>query len=71
MKLTWKEENFIWTNDCKWSFKSLKEKLTLTPVLSLPIVFEDFVVYTNVLGIRLGSVLMQRDKIITYSWRQL
>ncbi|GJT10794.1 putative reverse transcriptase domain-containing protein [Tanacetum coccineum] len=53
------------------AFQTLKDKLCNAPVLALPIRPEDFVVYCDTSGLRLGCVLMQRGKVIAYASRQL
>ena len=69
--MTRKEEQFRWTEECEHSFRTLKERLTLAPILTLPDGHEDFVVYTDASGVGLGCVLMQKDKVIAYASRQL
>nr|GEU54918.1 retrovirus-related Pol polyprotein from transposon TNT 1-94 [Tanacetum cinerariifolium] len=51
--------------------KTLKDKLCNTPVLALPNGPKDSVVYCDASEIRLGCMLMQRGKVITYAFRQL
>nr|GEW50342.1 putative reverse transcriptase domain, ribonuclease H-like domain, aspartic peptidase domain protein [Tanacetum cinerariifolium] len=46
------------------AFQTLKDKLCNAPVLALPDGPEDFVVYCDVFGIRLGCVLMQRGNLV-------
>nr|GEZ92502.1 hypothetical protein [Tanacetum cinerariifolium] len=45
------------------TFKTLKDTLCNAPVLALSNGLEGFVVYCDVFGIRLGSVLMQRESV--------
>ncbi|GJY86151.1 putative reverse transcriptase domain-containing protein [Tanacetum coccineum] len=52
-------------------FQTLKDKLCNEPLLALPNGPEDFMVYYDAFGIRLGCVLMQRGKVIAYASRQL
>jgi hypothetical protein len=40
-----KNNEFEWTPECEHSFQTLKHKLTTTPVLALPDIQKDFVVY--------------------------
>ncbi|WMV41135.1 hypothetical protein MTR67_034520 [Solanum verrucosum] len=42
-----------------------------SPSLFLFIEGVDFTIYSNASGVRLGSVLMQKDKLIAYTFRQL
>ena len=57
-RLTRKEEQFRWTEECEHSFRTLKERLTSAPILALPDGHEDFVVYTDASGVGLGFILM-------------
>ncbi|XP_060192697.1 uncharacterized protein LOC132622171 [Lycium barbarum] len=56
---------------CERSFQELKDRLTSTPVLTLPEGLEGYVVYCDASGIRLGCVLMQHGNVIAYASRQL
>ncbi|XP_076949456.1 uncharacterized protein LOC143622099 [Bidens hawaiensis] len=60
IKLTRKNSKFEWNPEHEKAFQILKEKLTRAPVLALPEGTEDFVVYSQRIG--LGCVLMQRGK---------
>ncbi|WVZ75173.1 hypothetical protein U9M48_023255 [Paspalum notatum var. saurae] len=40
-----KDMKFEWTEACNRSFQKLKEKLTTAPVLALPDIHRDFVIY--------------------------
>jgi hypothetical protein len=42
-----KTNEFEWTAECEHSFQTLKQKLTTTPVLALPDIQKDFVVYCD------------------------
>ncbi|XP_066383559.1 uncharacterized mitochondrial protein AtMg00860-like [Miscanthus floridulus] len=42
-----KTKEFEWTPKCEQSFQELKQKLTTTPVLALPDISKDFVVYCD------------------------
>ncbi|GJT57797.1 putative reverse transcriptase domain-containing protein [Tanacetum coccineum] len=53
------------------AFQLIKQKLCSTPILALPEGSEDFVVYYDASHKGLGSVLMQREKVIAYASRQL
>ncbi|WMV08601.1 hypothetical protein MTR67_001986 [Solanum verrucosum] len=70
-KLTQKAAKFQWTEACEHSFQELKDRLTSAPVLALPEGSESFVVYYDASGVRLGCVLIQHGKVITYASRQL
>ena len=68
-KLTRKDENFEWSDQCKQSFQQLKKRLTEAPVLVLPQENAEFVVYTNASKNDLGCVLMQNNGVIAYASR--
>ena len=70
-KMTKKNEKFVWGEDQERAFQSLKERLSSSPILTLPEGSEDFVVYTDASHQGLGCVLMQRGKVIAYASRQL
>ena len=57
--------------ECERSFQELKQRLTTTPVLALPDISKDFVVYCDASRRGLGCVLMQGGKVIAYASRQL
>ncbi|WVZ59022.1 hypothetical protein U9M48_009232 [Paspalum notatum var. saurae] len=66
-----KDKKFEWTEACERSFQKLKEKLTTAPVLALPDIHRDFVIYCDASRQGLGCVLMQDNKVIAYASRQL
>ena len=66
-----KTKEFEWTPECERSFQELKQKLTTTPVLALPNISKDFVVYCDASRQGLGCVLMQDGRVIAYASRQL
>jgi len=61
----------VWSEEYEGSFQELKRRLTIAPVLTLPLGTKGFVVYSNALGKELGCVLMQQVKVIAYTSRQL
>ncbi|KAD1573174.1 hypothetical protein E3N88_42603 [Mikania micrantha] len=69
--LTHKDKKFEWGEKQEAAFDLLKQKLCSAPILSLPDGCEDFVVYCDASKQRLGCVLMQREKVISYASRQL
>ncbi|GJV89852.1 putative reverse transcriptase domain-containing protein [Tanacetum coccineum] len=69
--LTQKSKTFDWGEEQKNAFQTLKDKLCNAPILALPNGSKDFVVYCDASGLRLGCVLMQRNKVIAYVSRQL
>ncbi|GJZ71168.1 putative reverse transcriptase domain-containing protein [Tanacetum coccineum] len=53
------------------AFQLLKQKLCSAPILALPEGSENFVVYCDASHKGLGAVLMQKEKVIAYTSRQL
>nr|GEZ30248.1 putative reverse transcriptase domain-containing protein [Tanacetum cinerariifolium] len=53
------------------AFQLLKQKLCSASILALPEGSENFVVYCDALHRGLGTVLMQKEKVIAYASRQL
>ncbi|XP_069152883.1 uncharacterized protein [Solanum lycopersicum] len=70
-RMTQKEVTFQWSDECDVGFQKLKTLLTTTPMLTLPVEGEGFVVYCDTSRIGLGCVLMQKRKVIAYASRQL
>jgi hypothetical protein len=68
-KLLQKNTPFVWSDECKESFQTLKEKLTTTPVLAVPETGKDYTVYCDASKNGLGCVLMQDRKVIAYVTR--
>jgi hypothetical protein len=66
-----KDNKFVWTPKCEESFQIIKEKLTTTPILTLPDIHQDFVVFCDASRQGLGCVLMQNEKVIAYASRLL
>nr|CAE02265.2 OSJNBb0049I21.5 [Oryza sativa Japonica Group] len=66
-----KEKKFVWSEQCQESFEQLKEKLTSAPILVLPDIRKDFVIYCDASRQGLGGVLMQDGKVVAYASRQL
>ncbi|CAN6445433.1 unnamed protein product [Victoria cruziana] len=60
-----------WTGECEQSFQEIKRRLTTAPILVLPKVGEPYVVYTDASRDGYGGVLMQNDRVIAYTSRQL
>ncbi|GJR69880.1 putative reverse transcriptase domain-containing protein [Tanacetum coccineum] len=71
MKLTQKNAKFDWSEKAEAAFQLLKHKLCSAPILSLPEGSEDFVVYCDASRKGLGTILMQREKVIAYASCQL
>nr|GFA56315.1 putative reverse transcriptase domain-containing protein [Tanacetum cinerariifolium] len=70
-KLTQKAIKFDWGKKEENDFQLIKQKLCSALILALPEGSEDFVVYCNASRKGLGAVLMQREKVIAYTSRQL
>nr|GFC62167.1 putative reverse transcriptase domain-containing protein [Tanacetum cinerariifolium] len=70
-KLTQRKVKFEWGDKQEATFQLLKQKLCSAPILALPEGSEDFIVYCDASNKRLGDVLMQREKVISYASRQL
>jgi hypothetical protein len=66
-----KEKKFNWTESCEKSFQELKRRLTTAPVLTLPDIQRDFIVYCDASRQGLGCVLMQDENVVVYASRQL
>ncbi|GJZ56024.1 putative reverse transcriptase domain-containing protein [Tanacetum coccineum] len=71
MKLTQKSVKFDWREKEEAAFQLLKQKLCSAPILALPEGSENFVVYCDASHKGLGTVLMQREKVIAYTSHQL
>ncbi|GJZ79067.1 putative reverse transcriptase domain-containing protein [Tanacetum coccineum] len=69
--MTQKTKEFVWEEEQEEAFQTLKNKLCDAPILSLPEGTENFMVYCGASYKGLGCVLMQRDKVIAYTSRQL
>nr|GFB38026.1 putative reverse transcriptase domain-containing protein [Tanacetum cinerariifolium] len=70
-KLTQKAIKFDWGEKEENAFQLIKQKLCSAPILALPEGSEDFVVYYDASHKGLGSMLMQREKVIAYASRHL
>ncbi|GJW89673.1 putative reverse transcriptase domain-containing protein [Tanacetum coccineum] len=70
-KLTQKKVTFEWGDKQEASFQTLKNKLCSAPILALPQGAENFIVYCDASHKGLGAVLMQNEKVIAYTSRQL
>ncbi|GJY13267.1 putative reverse transcriptase domain-containing protein [Tanacetum coccineum] len=70
-ELTQKNKKYIWGEDQESAFQLLKQKLCEAPILALPEGNDNFVVYCDAFHQGLGAVLIQREKVIAYTSRQL
>nr|GEY00737.1 putative reverse transcriptase domain-containing protein [Tanacetum cinerariifolium] len=65
------DKNVDWGEEQESAFQLLNQKLCDAPILALPEGSDDFVVYCDASIRGLGTVLMQRTKVISYASRQL
>ncbi|GKD57371.1 putative reverse transcriptase domain-containing protein [Tanacetum coccineum] len=70
-KLTQKSVKFDWGEKAEATFQLLKQKMYSAPILALPEGSKNFVVYCDASHKGLGTVLMQKEKVIAYASRQL
>nr|GEZ45329.1 putative reverse transcriptase domain-containing protein [Tanacetum cinerariifolium] len=70
-KLTQKKVKFEWGDKQEAAFQLLKQKLCSALILALPEGSEDFIIYCDDSNKGLGTMLMQREKVISYASRQL
>nr|GFA64474.1 putative reverse transcriptase domain-containing protein [Tanacetum cinerariifolium] len=70
-KRTQRKVKFEWGDKQEAAFQLLKQKLCSVLILALLEGSEDFIVYCDASNKRLGAVLMQREKVISYASRQL
>jgi hypothetical protein len=62
---------FSWNEKCEEAFHTLRAHLTTAPVLAQPDNSKPFDIYCDALGIGLGCVLMQDNRVIAYASRAL
>jgi hypothetical protein len=67
IELLHKNTPFVWNEACEQSFQELKKRLTTTPILALPDIHQNFMVYCDASKQGLGCVLMQNDRVIAYA----
>jgi hypothetical protein len=65
-----KEAKFVWGQKCKDAFHTLRQHLTIAPVLA-QLDNKPFNVYCDASGTGLGCVLMQDNRVIAYASRAL
>ncbi|GJZ33947.1 reverse transcriptase domain-containing protein [Tanacetum coccineum] len=70
-KLTQKKVKFVWGDKQEVAFQLIKQKLCSAQILALPEGGEDFIAYCDASIKGLGTVLMQREKVIAYTSGQL
>lgn len=66
-----KNKKFIWNKKCEEAFQRLKVLLMITPILKVPDMEQEFLVFTNASKEGLGCVLMQEGRVIAYASRKL
>jgi hypothetical protein len=62
---------FVWSEACDKAFHTLREHLTLAPVLTQPNMTKPFEVFCDSSGTSLGSVLLQERRVIAYASQAL
>ena len=70
-RLTLKEVNFDWNDQCEEAFQELNRRLTSAPILIVPDRGQGYIVYYDALRAGLGCVLMQSGRVVAYGCRQL
>ncbi|GJU47271.1 putative reverse transcriptase domain-containing protein [Tanacetum coccineum] len=70
-KLTQKSVQFDWGEKAEAAFQLLKQKLFSAPILALLEGSENFMVYYDASYKGLGTILMQKEKVIAYASHQL
>jgi hypothetical protein len=60
---------YVWSDACDEAFQTSKKLLTTSPVLAQPDITKPFDVYCDASDTDLGGVLMQKDRVISYSSR--
>jgi hypothetical protein len=66
-ELLGKDKKFEWTAKCESSFQELKKPLTTTPILVMPDMEKQFLIYCDAFGQGLGCVLMQDGHAVAYA----
>ena len=74
-RLTQKNRNFSWDDDCQKSFETLKQLLVSAPILSYPETDGDFILDTDGSQFGIGAVLSQiqngEERVIAYASKSL
>jgi hypothetical protein len=74
-KLTRKDVEFVWSEECEQAFSILKEKLSTAPILIMPNFNKRFSIHTDASKERIGAVLTQwddeagQDRVVMYASR--
>jgi len=67
--LTKKTTMFEWTEKYERAFQELRQRLTTTPILTLPVQGKEYTINSNASKNGLSYVLMQEDKVVPYASR--
>jgi hypothetical protein len=62
-----KDKKFEWSTKCTYSFQELKKQLNTAPVLVMPDMEKQFLIYCDASGQGLGCVLMQDGHVVAYA----
>lgn len=62
-----KNKKFVWTEKCEEAFQRIKGLLTTAPIMKVPCMVQEFLVCMDASKDRLGYVLMQEGRVITYA----
>jgi hypothetical protein len=62
-----KNKKFTWTKSYEKNFQELKKRLATSPVLTLPDIHQDFIIYCDASRQGLGCVLMQGENVVAYA----
>ena len=52
---------YVWDEKCESAFTTLKLRLTSKPILQLPDMSKEFLLYTDASGSAVGAILAQRS----------
>ena len=70
-RLTRKEVKFDWDDRCEEALQELKRRLTIAHILIVLDRGQGYIVYCDASRAGLGCVLMQSERVVAYSSRQL
>ncbi|KAG9447555.1 hypothetical protein H6P81_013683 [Aristolochia fimbriata] len=66
-----RKDAFLWNEDTQQAFETLKERLSSTPVLTLPDFSVEFQVETDASGLGIGAILSQRGHPVAFFSQKL
>ncbi|CAA6654594.1 unnamed protein product [Spirodela intermedia] len=61
-----RKDAFCWSREAQATFSTLKQAMTMAPVLTLPNFSQEFIVETDASGSSVGAILMQQGRPIAY-----